>query len=484
MSETGYKNKPNIVFITFDSGRADRMGFLGYKKNTTPFLDSLARKGVYFKRVYSTGPGSSVSFTGIFTSTYPLDYGGYSYIDKPRVLLSEILQKAGYFTVGLHSSPYLSAHFGYARGWDEFRYLTYFGAKRGGTRSVRGPALPAGRPEGLQGAPAANGMSPGLRKGTAKANFLQRNASLKRWLKKYLPPIFILYAVAERILLLLRKILKDLVDFRQAFYTADEINEEVKRVLPRKPEKPLFLWLHYLDAHAPYALFAKKKGGAWLRFKYWLGDVLGFLCAEAPFVNRLVMPLLQDLYDESLRYVDRNAKELFDYLQSIGLNEKNSIFVFCADHGEAFLEHGNYGHEQKLFNENIRVPLVFYGSGVPVLGGVDHPVSLIDASPTILSLAGIAPPESYKGKSLFAEDGRGVVSQASECEGDLSGAVFTGIVLIRDGYKLIHWKNKRYLFSLEDEKEKKNLYKSRGDIARKLEAELKYYVPKNMEMQS
>lgn len=467
----GSPEKPNIIFITFDSGRADHMGFMGYKKNITPFLDSLAKRGAYFKRAYATGPGSSVSFVGIFTSTYPLDYGGYSYVDKPRVLLSEAMRDAGYRTIGVHSSPYLSSYFGYGRGWDEFLYANYFLSARG---------MPGGEKAGAAAPP----MSPGLRRDTAKAKMLKRSANAKRWLKKYLPPLALIFGAAEKSLLLLRKIAKDIFNFRPAFYVAAEINEEIKRLLPKKPDKPLFLWLHYLDAHGPYALFARKSGNFWLKVKYYLGDVLAFLFADTPLVNRLVMPLLSHLYDESLRYVDKNIKELLAHLESIGIDRENSVFVICADHGEAFLEHGNFGHSQMLFNVNINVPLVFYGPRyLHKSGAVLRPASLIDVSPTILDLAGIRRPDSYKGTNLFDEKERDVVAQASESEGDLSGAAFTGITIIHGGYKLVHWKDKRCLFSLDDQKEDNNLYEAAKDVAQRLEARLEQYKPVGREMQ-
>lgn len=484
------KSKPNIIFITFDSGRADRMGFLGCKKNLTPFLDSLAKDGVYFKRAFATGPGSSVSFSGIFTSTYPLDYGGYSYIDRPRVLLSEVFKGGGYTTVGIHSSPYLSSYFGYNRGWDEFHYLTYFGSKRkSGAETANHTKSDVKSDRG-----AGDVMSPGLCKGTVKANVLKSSALTYRWLKKYIPPLAILYAAGEKLLLLLRKILKDIVDFRPAFYTADEMNEEAKHVLSRvvghTPQKPVFFWLHYLDAHGPYALFARKKGNTWQKIKYYFGDILAFLFADAPFLNRLIIPVLSGLYDESLRYIDKHIKQLLDYLDLIGINRDNSIFIFCADHGEAFLEHGAMGHSQRLFNPNIHIPLLFYGPrNLLQPQAVGKPVSLLDVSPTILSLAGLKNPDSYKGKNLFDEDGRArpnrhgshggreVISYASESEGDLSGAAFTGITIIKNGYKLIHWKDKRYLFSLDDTEERNNLYETKKEIVGDLEERLKNYIP-------
>src|SRR5438094_8365458 len=62
---------PNIVLITLDTTRADRMGFLGSDRGLTPNLDSLARQSVVFTRAYSQVPLTTSSHATILTGTYP-----------------------------------------------------------------------------------------------------------------------------------------------------------------------------------------------------------------------------------------------------------------------------------------------------------------------------------------------------------------------------------------------------------------------------
>ncbi len=437
--------KPNIILITFDSGRSDHMGFLGYPKDTTPFLDLLAKKGVVFQNAFSTGPGSSVSFVGMMTSTYPLDYGGYSYVDKPRVLISEVLKNDGYTTIGVHSSAYLSGYFGYNRGWDVFCYANYF-SKDGAS------------------------INPGLRRDTMKAKVSRKSFSFKKWLDDKNRILSFAFQAVERILLLIRKLLKDAIDFKPAFFTAEEINKEVATILEKKRAAgSLFLWVHYLDAHAPYGLFMRKGRGFASKLKYHLSDILSFIVGDVDFINRIFKKFYLDIYDESLRYVDRNIRDLFEYLRTRGVLDDKSIVAIAADHGETFSDHGQSGHSQVLFNENIKVPLIFYSPKLLSPSVKRTPVSLIDLSPTILKLAGTGQPAVFKGKSVFEGGERPVISQASECEGDLSGAVFTGATAIYKGYKLIHWKNKKMLFSLHDTKEENDLYDERKDVARAME---------------
>src|ERR1700720_2891949 len=62
----------NVVLITLDTTRADRMGFLGSKRGLPPNLDALARQSVVFTRAYSQVPLTTASHATILTETYSL----------------------------------------------------------------------------------------------------------------------------------------------------------------------------------------------------------------------------------------------------------------------------------------------------------------------------------------------------------------------------------------------------------------------------
>ena len=128
---------PNIVLITVDTTRADRMGFLGSKLNATPNLDALAKQGVVFEQAYSQAPLTPVSHATIFTGTYPqfhtvTDFGH----PLPNLLPSvpEILQKSGYHTAAFVGSLILDPKANMAPGFD--RGFDYFDA---GFHQKRGP---------------------------------------------------------------------------------------------------------------------------------------------------------------------------------------------------------------------------------------------------------------------------------------------------------------------------------------------------------
>jgi arylsulfatase A-like enzyme len=75
--------------------------------------------------------------------------------------------------------------------------------------------------------------------------------------------------------------------------------------------------------------------------------------------------------------------------------------VILSDHGEEFGEHGRFQHGGAVFEESLRVPLLFYGPGrIPAGRRIDAPVSLIDIAPTLLDLVGVARPNGFDGASL------------------------------------------------------------------------------------
>ena len=68
-------SKPNLVLITLDSVRADRLSFLGGKGATTPNLSHLATESIVFDHAYAQTPGTVVSHATILTGSYPQNTG-------------------------------------------------------------------------------------------------------------------------------------------------------------------------------------------------------------------------------------------------------------------------------------------------------------------------------------------------------------------------------------------------------------------------
>jgi arylsulfatase A-like enzyme/Tfp pilus assembly protein PilF len=112
---------PNIILITIDTTRADRMGFLGSKLGLTPNLDTLARDASVFTRAYSQVPLTAPSHATILTGTYPQ----YHQVNDFQVPLAQdlpyapaILHEHGYRTAAFVGAMILDPQVGFARGFD------------------------------------------------------------------------------------------------------------------------------------------------------------------------------------------------------------------------------------------------------------------------------------------------------------------------------------------------------------------------------
>lgn len=443
--------KPNIILITLDALRADHLGCYGYPKGTSPFIDGLAKRGVLFNRAFSTGSATPQSFPGIMASTYPMDFGGYAPgSNEKRTFIAEALQKSGYVTMGFHSNAYLSDYFGYNRGWNSFNYLSHF---KGGS------------------------VSPGMRSGTWQFKIVRMIEATRRRIARFSKMLESVFLFLERSVSTARRVLIGLRKGQvPAYYTAFEMNQAIKEKLSRKPEEPLFLWVHYMDAHAPYGLFMKTGHGFFPKLKSYFADYLFDFWSEYPRINQLFSPFYENLYDAGIRHIDDAVKDLFDFLSSRGIFEEDTFVFITADHGEEFGEHGGFQHMQKLFNENIKVPLIAIAPEKAVERGiVDVPRSTIDIAPTIARHAGVQKPKSFRGQDLFAREPRNVVAEISEHEADLSEIRLVGKCVVADGYKLISGREK-FLFSLEDKRESRNVFSEKKEIAERLSGELENFV--------
>ena len=108
----------NLLLVTVDSLRADRAGWHGYDRPTTPNLDKVVESGHVFENAFAHACSTRPSFPSILASSYPLMYGGFERIADGRTLVSEMLAEGGYRSGGFHSNLYLSADFGYDRGFE------------------------------------------------------------------------------------------------------------------------------------------------------------------------------------------------------------------------------------------------------------------------------------------------------------------------------------------------------------------------------
>jgi len=291
---------PNIILITLDTTRADRMGFLGSKRGLTPNLDALARQSVVFTHAYSQVPLTTASHATILTGTYPQfhqvnDFGVPLAEDLPYA--PDILRGKGYHTAAFVGSLVLDP----------------------ATRSA-----------------------PGFERGfdTYDAGFHRRRLGEDR------------YQSLER--------------------RAGEVIGHTLEWLTAHPDGPFFVWIHLYDAHDPYD-------------------------APEPYKSRYAAAP----YDGEVAYVDAAVGKFISWLRFRGLYD-GALIAVMADHGEALGEHGESTHGIFLYDETIRVPLLFkLPKGKSAGARVDARARLVDVLPTMLQTAGISIPPAVQGESLL-----------------------------------------------------------------------------------
>src|SRR5271168_1630461 len=113
--------RPNLVLITLDSARADRVGFLGAKGSLTPSLDRLAGESVVFEHAYAQAPASVVSHATILSGAYPQSTGMSAIggtLPSSLLYLPDLLKSQGYNTAAFVGSIDLDPQNGLAQGFD------------------------------------------------------------------------------------------------------------------------------------------------------------------------------------------------------------------------------------------------------------------------------------------------------------------------------------------------------------------------------
>jgi choline-sulfatase len=113
--------KPNIVLITLDSTRADRMGFIGARGGLTPNLDSIARQAMVFAQAYAQAPATVASDATILSGTYPQTHRASEFavpLATALPYLPNLLHSSGYRTAAFVGSILLDPRNGPFQGYD------------------------------------------------------------------------------------------------------------------------------------------------------------------------------------------------------------------------------------------------------------------------------------------------------------------------------------------------------------------------------
>ena len=158
-----------------------------------------------------------------------------------------------------------------------------------------------------------------------------------------------------------------------------------------------------MDAHSPYNPPAKYV----LRFRN-----KDFTISEKKFLieyvypNKTKLPInpqkiedLKVLYDAEINFIDDSLKTLFSFFNNLN---KQCLVIITSDHGESFYEHGTFGHQGSVYDEQLKIPLF-----IREMGKNNNPksckdfVQLIDIAPTILNYFNLDISEDFQGINLL-----------------------------------------------------------------------------------
>ena len=359
--------RPNIVLISLDTLRPDRLGCYGGEAGLTPHLDALASSGMRFTQAESTSSYTLPSHGSMLTGQYPAFHGAVDIDDKLKPerspFVAQLLADAGWVTAAFTGGGYVSPEYGFATGFDRYSSNDPVWA----LETLRGRQL-------------------------METRSWERAPIQLPLLRRYAAPMI-----------------------------ADWIEEQQDGV-------PFFLFLHTYIVHnyAPDLAWLEKRGlllsdGSEAPFNHQDRvnfNASGGLAAGAAGVAGVRNEALREkviddylpYYDATVGMADEFVGGVLAALDRAGL-AGNTLVLVTSDHGEEFGEHGFFGHGETLFEANTRVPLlVRLPAGTPeAVGGtspavVDTPISLVDLAPWILRIAGVTPDPRMAVRAPLAPD--------------------------------------------------------------------------------
>lgn len=329
---------PNVLLVTVDSLRPDRLSCYGYREHETPHLDRLAAGGTLFEQAVADTPWTTPSMASVMTGTYPPLHGLRSTLvhrlAEERVTLAEILRAYGYATAAFVGSFPLDSIYrldqGFAHYDDEFTDPIWI--------------FPDHHPRPTESRFLEDPEEQALFTLTKIANDSRREDA----------------AVTDAALAWLRERLEP----------PDEDDPDAAE----EKARPFFVWVHYFGPH---------------------GQPDWRVSAEERERRQI------QSYDPSVRASDREVGRLLDFLDRQELAH-DTLVVLHADHGESLGEQRYVGHGWLLNEASLRIPLVVRLPGAAhAAGRVPHLARNVDILPTVLDVVGIERPGGLSGHSLL-----------------------------------------------------------------------------------
>ncbi|MBI4881398.1 MAG: sulfatase [Planctomycetes bacterium] len=333
--------RPNVLLVTLDTVRADRLGCYGCERDTSPRLDRLAAESLRFSAAYAQSSFTPPSHASLFSARHVASHGvawWHHRLPAEVVTLAEVLRDAGYCTASF-SPLALGSQNGLDQGFERVVEM----------RDEGDWTLPLDEDRGN--------------------------------------------------------------DVR--FAPAAAINERFASWLAEPRDRPFFAWVHYYDAHRPYAAFAPERAFCARRDEPFGNSQRDYRLTPEERRARAIGPeearVLKDRYDSGLLALDRELGRLLDAVEASGL-AGDTLVIVTADHGEAFDEFAEewFTHDPLLHDAVTHVPLIVRFPDRRLAGRtVDRLAQLIDVAPTLFDYLGLPAPFGMQGRSLrpAIEDG-------------------------------------------------------------------------------
>ena len=151
----------------------------------------------------------------------------------------------------------------------------------------------------------------------------------------------------------------------------EETTDRALQWLSANAGKKKFMFIHYYDAHDEFT-------------------------PPAPFDTKFKHP-----YDGEIAFTDHCVGRVIDRLKALNLYD-DALIALVGDHGEMLGEHGEDYHSFFIYQNALRVPMMFKLPGGGLAKRVSDPASLVDVAPTLLSMAGLSSPKAMQGLDLSA----------------------------------------------------------------------------------
>ena len=357
--------QPNIIMLGSDTLRADHMGVYGYKRGTTPFIDSLAQKSAVFKKCYvplaRTAPSLVSLFTGCWPSRHKIttNYASDSAAESMNLAsLGKILKQHGYrtSTISDWSGADLGKfHLGFDRKdlprdqWN-LKYL--------------------------------------IKQGPKSLRLLLSLFCHNKIGKLFLPEIYYLAGVPL------------------TAHLGRDARKEITALA--HSDSPFFLNVFMGTTHPPFSsnqpyfsLFTETDYNGKSKFcMSRLTTPEEIIESQQEPKEAFDLDQVIDLYDGCIRQFDNEVEKIVDHLENSNLMN-NTIVLIYSDHGIDFFEKETWGQGNSISSDaSAHIPLIIHSPNIPQPSSIETKVRSIDVMPTLLDLCGIQMDCAIDGHSL------------------------------------------------------------------------------------